>query len=153
MKIMPPLRSEGDRRALRTAALDGTLDLVVSDHRPRTPEEHDVDFMVVRPGIAGIHAVGPALHGALLDHGATADQALDALHALLVRGPRNLFGTPEEKQGIAEGQPLEITVFATNQVALPASHSKAPNTVYSAETAGLSGRVAGIATPRGSHWN
>lgn len=153
MKIMPPLRSEGDRRALRTAALDGTLDLVVSDHRPRTPEEHDVDFMVVRPGIAGIHAVGPALHGALLDHGATADQALDALHALLVSGPRKLFGTAEEQQGIAEGQPLEITVFATDQVALPASHSKAPNTVYSAETAGLSGRVAGIATPRGSHWN
>ena len=61
LKLSLPLRTAQDRSALRDAALDGTLDAVVSDHRPRTPEEHDADFMVVAPGIAGIHAVELAL--------------------------------------------------------------------------------------------
>ena len=80
-----PARSADDRTALRTAALDGTLDAVVSDHRPRTPEEHDADFMVVA-GIAGLHAVGSALCGALRDHGASSEDVDEAMAGLLLPG-------------------------------------------------------------------
>ncbi len=153
MKLMPPLRSEADRTALRTAALDGTLDLVVSDHRPRTPEEHDVDFVVVKPGIAGVHAAGPALFGALKAHGAGELEALEALHHLLVAGPRNLFGSASTTTGLTEGQPAEFTVFAPGAASLPDSASKAPNAFYNTSTTGVEGRVIGTVTPRGSHWN
>ena len=153
MKLSPPLRSAEDRDALRTAVLNGDLDLVVSDHRPRTPEEHDVDFMVVKPGIAGIHAVGPALLGALSDHGASADEALNALYGVLVAGPRKVFAASGAEVGLAEGHPAEFTVFSATETGLPKSASRAPNTLYTAETSPMLGKVLGVVTPRGSHWN
>lgn len=153
LKVMPPLRSEADRLALRQAALDGSLDVVVSDHRPRTPEEHDVDFMVVKPGIAGLHAVGPALFGALTQHGATEREAMEAMHALLVAGPRRLFMEGGHGLSLAEGEPAEFTVFSPQRKGMAPSASKAPNTVYVDGTAGLTGQVIGVVTPRGGHWN
>src|SRR5690606_20110188 len=35
VKLNPPLRSQGDRQALREGLLDGTLDAIVSDHWPQ----------------------------------------------------------------------------------------------------------------------
>lgn len=145
LKLALPLRSEADRTALRTAALDGTLDVVVSDHRPRTPEEHDVDFMVVAPGIAGLHAVGPVLFGALLDHGATEADALEAVSRLLATGPRHVLG-------VATAHTDGVTFFDASGT-LNDSLSKAPNTVYSADTPGVKGQVTGAVSPRGAHWN
>lgn len=153
MKLMPPLRSAEDRSALRDAALHGSLDVIVSDHRPRTPEEHDVDFMMVRPGIAGIHAVGPALLGALTDHGADEAQALAALHALLVQGPRTLLGAADDARGIEVGAPAELTFFSTGTATLPATSSLAPNAFYTSATPHLHGHVRGVVTARGAHWN
>ena len=153
LKLTPPLRTREDRDALRTAALNGGLDVIVSDHRPRTPEEHDVDFLVVAPGIAGIHAVGPALIGALSDHGASSEEVLRALHTVLVSGPRSLFGAEDHNLGLLEGKPAEFTVFSPDSGTLPTSQSKAPNTVYSAESPQLKGGVSGVVTAQGSHWN
>ena len=153
MKLWPPLRSSADQLALRTAVLQGEIDLVVSDHRPRTPEEHDVDFMVVKPGIAGIHAIGPALLGALKDHGASPEDALNALYKVLVEGPRKVFAATASEMGIEEGQPAEFTVFTDAETDIPTSASKAPNTLYTTETPHMLGKVIGIVTARGSHWN
>ena len=153
MKLMPPLRTGKDRSALREGALDGTLDMIVSDHRPRTPEEHDVDFMMVRPGIAGIHAVGPALLGAMFDHGASEQDAVLALHALLVSGPRKLLADPAEVGGLEEGAAAELTFFSTAQAPLPDSSSLAPNTVYGNRSDMLRGHIRGVVTPRGALWN
>jgi len=43
-KLMPPLRREGDRKALWEGLIDGTIDTIVSDHRPYDKEEKDVEF-------------------------------------------------------------------------------------------------------------
>ncbi|MGB0170753.1 MAG: hypothetical protein ACPF8Y_02140 [Flavobacteriales bacterium] len=147
LKLALPLRAEADRDALRAAALDGTLDVVVSDHRPRTPEEHDADFMVIAPGIAGLHAVGPALRGALVAHGASANEANEAMARLLATGPRRVIGA-EDDAATPEG----ITLFSPSAGTVQ-SASKAPNTVYGTDTPGMSGHVVGVMTPRGVHWN
>jgi len=153
MKLSPPLRSVEDRTALRAAVLAGDLDLVVSDHRPRTPEEHDVDFLVVKPGIAAVHAVGPALLGALTDHGASPEESMNALYKVMVAGPRKVFAASGSEMGLEEGGPAEFTVFSTTATGIPKSASKAPNTFYTEDTEHLLGRVIGVVTPRGSHWN
>jgi len=147
------LRSVEDRTALRAAVLAGDLDLVVSDHRPRTPEEHDVDFLVVKPGIAAVHAVGPALLGALTDHGASPEESMNALYKVMVAGPRKVFAASGSEMGLEEGGPAEFTVFSTTATGIPKSASKAPNTFYTEDTEHLLGRVIGVVTPRGSHWN
>ena len=141
LRLHHPLRSEADRKALREAAIDGTLDVVVSDHRPRTPEEHDVDFLVVAPGIAGLHAVGPVLFGALIDHGTTEADALNAMSRLLSAGPRHILDAGDG-----------VSFFAPDGSLSP-SPSKAPNTVYTADTEGVRGAVVGAVSPRGAHWN
>jgi dihydroorotase len=43
-KVMPPLRRESDRLALWKGIKDGTIDTIVSDHRPHDKEEKDVEF-------------------------------------------------------------------------------------------------------------
>lgn len=43
-KLMPPLRKESDRLALWKGLKDGTLDCIVSDHRPNDSEETDLEF-------------------------------------------------------------------------------------------------------------
>lgn len=44
MKVMPVLRTENDRLALWHGLMDGTLDTVVSDHRPMDQEEKELEF-------------------------------------------------------------------------------------------------------------
>jgi len=43
-KLMPALRREKDRIALWKGVNDGTIDTIVSDHRPHDTEEKDVEF-------------------------------------------------------------------------------------------------------------
>jgi len=43
-KLKPVLRSESDRLALIEAVKDGTIDIVVSNHRPHDEEEKEVEF-------------------------------------------------------------------------------------------------------------
>ncbi|MCE3294521.1 MAG: hypothetical protein K0R65_235 [Crocinitomicaceae bacterium] len=43
-KVLPVLRKESDRQALVKAVKDGTIDAVVSNHRPLDTEETDVEF-------------------------------------------------------------------------------------------------------------
>ncbi len=43
-KVMPPFRRESDRLALWAGLKDGTIDTIVSDHRPHDKEEKDVEF-------------------------------------------------------------------------------------------------------------
>lgn len=43
-KLMPPLRKESDRLALWEGVKDGTIDCIVSDHRPNDSEETDLEF-------------------------------------------------------------------------------------------------------------
>ncbi|RIX26432.1 allantoinase AllB [Amnibacterium setariae] len=63
-KCCPPIRDAANQDALWAALLDGTIDLVVSDHSPSTPERKfagDGDFQVAWGGIAGLQFGLPAV--------------------------------------------------------------------------------------------
>ncbi|VWX47070.1 dihydroorotase family protein [Novosphingobium sp. 9U] len=51
--LSPPLRSESDRKAVRAALADGTIDVVASGHDPRGPEDKRLPFADSAPGMAG----------------------------------------------------------------------------------------------------
>lgn len=53
-KCCPPIRDEANRRQLCAALLDGTIDYVVSDHSPCTPELKKGDFMTAWGGVSGL---------------------------------------------------------------------------------------------------
>jgi len=60
-KVNPPLRSEQDRRALWEGLLDGTIDVIASDHAPHHPDDKDVEFDFAPFGIAGLETTLPLL--------------------------------------------------------------------------------------------
>jgi dihydroorotase len=54
MRVTPPLRGQRDRDALRAALADGTLDALVSDHTPVTPDAKHLPFGEAEPGASGL---------------------------------------------------------------------------------------------------
>ena len=53
-KVNPPLRTNEHIEALREALVDGTIDIVGTDHAPHTQEDKDHPFDVASPGMLGL---------------------------------------------------------------------------------------------------
>nr|WP_300186379.1 dihydroorotase [uncultured Agathobaculum sp.] len=53
-RMNPPLRREADRQALIDALVDGTVDMIATDHAPHTAEEKARDFAKAPSGITGL---------------------------------------------------------------------------------------------------
>ena len=88
LKTLPPFRAKADRAALCQGVLDGTIDALISDHRPEDLEHHDVEFMLASNGMAGIESVFPVALAGLSD----ASDAHSAIIRALTAGPRAALG-------------------------------------------------------------
>jgi dihydroorotase len=53
-KMNPPLRTEEDREAIIEGLLDGSLDIIATDHAPHTADEKDCEFDIAPFGIIGM---------------------------------------------------------------------------------------------------
>lgn len=53
-KVMPPLRSESDREALIEGLVDGTIDMIVSNHVPWDEEGKKLEFPYAQFGMLGL---------------------------------------------------------------------------------------------------
>jgi dihydroorotase len=53
-KMNPPLRTAKDREIVIEGLLDGTIDVIASDHAPHVPEEKDVEFEAANFGVIGL---------------------------------------------------------------------------------------------------
>ena len=58
-KMNPPLRSVADRDALIEGILDGTIDVIASDHAPHAFHEKQVEFERAAFGITGLETMLP----------------------------------------------------------------------------------------------
>ena len=57
--LVPPLRTTGDRAALRAGVADGTIDLICSDHAPVDDDGKQVPFGEAEPGATGFELLLP----------------------------------------------------------------------------------------------
>ena len=57
MKVSPPLRKEGDRKALIQGIKDGLIDVIVSDHKPEDEESKRLPFAQAAEGSIGIETL------------------------------------------------------------------------------------------------
>ena len=55
-KVSPPLRTEEDRKALIAAVLDGTIDMITSDHNPIDIEHKKMEFDAAKNGTIGLES-------------------------------------------------------------------------------------------------
>ena len=90
-KMNPPLRSLADREALLQGVLDGTIDMIATDHAPHSAEEKAKGLAGSAFGIVGLETAFPLLYTGLVMPGVL---TLEALLALLVTKPRARFGLP-----------------------------------------------------------
>ena len=106
-KMLPPLRAEADREALRAGLLDGTLTAIVSHHRARHREEKDLEFSYAAFGALGLETAFLQQ----LDWAAD-EEKLGCVITALTAGPRALLGL--EAVTIVEGMPADLTLFTTS---------------------------------------
>ena len=90
-KMNPPLRSLADREALLNGLLDGTIDMIATDHAPHSAEEKAKGLAGSAFGIVGLETAFPLLYTELV---LTGFLSLEALLQLLVWNPRKRFGIP-----------------------------------------------------------
>lgn len=90
-KMNPPLRSAEDRQALVEGILDGTIDMIATDHAPHSAEEKSKGLAGSAFGIVGIETAFPVLYTHLVQKGIL---SLDRLIELLAVNPRKRFGIP-----------------------------------------------------------
>ena len=90
-KMNPPLRGKEDREALIQGILDGTIDMIATDHAPHSAEEKSRGLEKSAFGIVGIETAFPILYTCLVKPGIL---SLDKLLELLCVNPRRRFGLP-----------------------------------------------------------
>lgn len=98
-KVTPPLRTETDRVALINAVLDGTIDMITSDHNPIDIEFKKMEFDTAKNGTIGLESAFGALLNVL---------PLETVIEKLTLG-KAIFGI--ENNAIAEGAKANFTFF------------------------------------------
>jgi dihydroorotase len=85
----PPLRGEDDKAALIAGILDGTVDMIATDHAPHSAEEKSRGLEKSNMGVVGIETAFPILYTYLVKPGII---TLEKLIELMSVKPRERFG-------------------------------------------------------------
>ena len=135
-KMMPPLRSEDDRRAVVEGLKDGTLDILVSAHDPQDPDAKRRPFAEAADGAVGLETLLSA--GLRLVEGEGVP--LRTLLAALTINPARRLGLAQGR--LAKGAPADLALIdlgAPWVLDADALRSRSKNTPF--ERARLQGRV------------
>jgi len=107
--VIPPLRSEQDKNALRAGLAEGVIDCICSDHQPHDADAKLKPFPSAEPGISTLDVFLPLLFK-LVDEG-----VLDLAEAIarVTRNPAQIFSLPAGQ--IAPGELADIIIVDDQQ--------------------------------------
>jgi dihydroorotase len=105
-KMNPPLRGETDRSALREALVDGTIDVVATDHAPHAAEEKAVEFDLAPFGVVGLETALGVVLTSLVHPG---ELSLPEAIRRMSTTPAAIFGLPGGS--LAPGAPADVVVI------------------------------------------
>lgn len=144
-KVTPPLREQKDVKALWKGVLDGTIDIINSNHTPLETEAKKLEFVYADFGITGLQTIFPLLNTHFGNSLST-----EGLVNLLAIQPRKILNLPIPT--IKEGETANLTVFdSTTEWTFSKKdvQSKSYNTPHIGAT--FTGKVIGII--KGTHSN
>ena len=104
-KMNPPLRDKTDREALVEGIIDGTIDMIATDHAPHTEEEKSKGLAGSLMGVVGLETAFAELYTNLVKTGVI---SLEKLVELMSLAPAKRFGI---ESGIEAGKKASLTVF------------------------------------------
>ena len=90
-KMNPPIRSEADQQALLEGIIDGTIDVIATDHAPHSAEEKSRGLAGSAFGIVGIETAFPLLYTYLVK---TGKLSMERLIELMSTRAREIMGLP-----------------------------------------------------------
>ena len=134
-KMNPPLRTERDRMAVIEGLMDGTIDMIATDHAPHSAEEKSLPLTEAPSGILGLET---ALALGITQLVRPGYLSLMQLMEKMSRNPAQLYNLPYA--GIAAGAPADFVIFDdTEEWTVEDFHSRSSNSPFSGKK--LFGRV------------
>jgi dihydroorotase len=106
-KMNPPLREAADRDAMLAGIVDGTVDVIATDHAPHHYDEKKVEFDRAPFGIVGLETAVPLSFDRLVHAGLI---RLPRLIELLSVNPAKILRVPGGT--LSAGAPADITILA-----------------------------------------
>ena len=108
-KMNPPLRTKDDREAVKRALKDGTIDAIITDHAPHSPEEKAKPLSEAPCGVIGLETmvgvcVNELIHGGVLEW--------SELVAKVTCNPAKILGL--HAGNLTPGMPADLTVIDHN---------------------------------------
>ncbi len=104
-KMNPPLRTDEDMQALRQGLIDGTIDVIATDHAPHALQEKQLEFDAAPFGIVGFETALALTLGLVQEGVLSLEQALDKL----TRAPAQLFHLPVGT--LSPGSLADVVIF------------------------------------------
>ena len=135
-KVNPPLRRTEDTLALRAAILDGTVDVLGTDHAPHSIEKKDCEWESAAFGMVGLEHAASVLQEVILGGGGSWEQ----FAKVISRTPAKIAGL--DGQGdLKIGSQANITLIdpSAKRTISPKTHSKSSNNPFKGMT--LPGQV------------
>jgi len=128
LKMNPPLREQADMEAMLAGIVDGTVDVIATDHAPHHLDEKMVEFDRAPFGIVGLETAVPIVFDRLVHRGLI---GIGRMVELLSLNPARVINVPGGT--LAEGAPADITILAPDMkvtVRAQQLRSKSKNTPF-----------------------
>lgn len=129
MKVYPPVRGKKDREVLWQGLLDGTIDLVCSDHAPHTIAQKQGDLFSIPAGMCDVETMLPLM----LNEVSRGAITLPLVVRTMAENPAKLFNLYPQKGCLLPGADADLVIVDMNRQAEIRNeklHSKEPLTAY-----------------------
>lgn len=136
-RVNPPLRTEADRQALIDGVVDGTLDMIATDHAPHAKDEKSKPIEDAPSGMIGLETAFALCNTVLVKSGRT---AISDLCEKMSLNPARLYGLDAGR--LYEGGPADLVLLDPEEewtVTEADFHSKSKNSPFVGEQ--VTGRV------------
>ena len=127
-KVNPPLRRTEDTLALQHALIEGTIDVIGTDHAPHSKEKKECEWDAAAFGMVGLENAASVAQKVLIESGAS---NWERLASVMSTKPAEIAGLSEHGQ-IAVGSTANITLIdpsASRQIK-SSTHSKSTNNPF-----------------------
>jgi len=106
-KMNPPLRTRADVEALRQGLMDGTMDVIATDHAPHAEQEKNKSMAQAAFGIVGLETSAALTYTALVKPGLI---SIMDMARKMSYNPAKILGL-EEKGSVSAGKIADIVIF------------------------------------------
>lgn len=129
-KVNPPLRSQSDVEALRQGLVDGTIDVIATDHAPHPKESKDTEWASAAFGMVGLESAYSVAQQVLIDSGQSDFARLADVMSLKAA---EISGLEHQGNYLAVGKKANLTLVdsSKSRVATSKTHSMSENNPYS----------------------